>query len=320
MATDAAWAFVCRLFAGGTPVFRGGLSPHERAACARLGPALQPTTLDVGYVLCPYCQLQTGQIWADGQGGRVCQCPECGPVPVDADDLAALRLDESWLRSKLRLALDISSRDGIVAVGEGVWRLGEARRGPVLLARDLMRLWSEPALFDRVRVAGATTRVIAPRSRETRGAPFGPGIEWLSLEERFAFYGGGIAYCPSADAAALPVSTDPTAPVYGPFSADFRWVTLSDWSPGLIRCSAGQAAIFQALWSFKGQPMPADRIMDRAGLKSGKPNDLFKVKTRDKGKPEAEGPLFAYRTLVTTRQREGLYWMPCAAGQAPSST
>jgi hypothetical protein len=61
--------------------------------------------------------------------------------------------------------------------------------------------------------------------------------------------------------------------------------------------------------------MPAERIMGSAGLKSDKPNDIFKMKARDKGRPEAEGPLVAYRTLVTTRQREGLYAMPCAAGR-----
>ena len=315
MASHEAWSLACRLFAGGAPVFRHALSPREIVACATLGTAVKPTVVDQRFVLCPYCQLQTGQVCADGQGGRVCRCPECGPVPVNADDLVALVLDESWLRAKLRRALEIESRDGIDALGDGVWRLGEARRAPVLLARSLARLWGEPALFDRVRVPGATIRVIAPRARETRGAPFGPGIEWLSLEERFAFYGGGIAFIPSADAPDQCPAADPAAPVFGPFSADFRWVTLPDWPQGPIRCTAGQAAVFRALWSFKGEPMTGERIMRSAGLKSDKPNDVVKVKARDKGRPEAEGPLFAYRTLVTTRQREGLYWMPCAAGQ-----
>lgn len=62
--------------------------------------------------------------------------------------------------------------------------------------------------------------------------------------------------------------------------------------------------------------MTAERIMDRAGLDSDKLIDLFKVKARDKGKPEAEGPLAAYRALVVTQRRQGLYSMPCAA--APS--
>jgi len=306
---------VCRLFAGGTPVLRATLSPGEAAALSILGKAVKPTTVDHSSVLCPHCHQHRAQLWGDGQGGRVCRCPECGPLPVDAENMEAMGLDEDWLRQKLRRALDIESRDGIDDLGDGVWRLGDARRAPVLLARTLSRLWGEPALFDRVRVTGATIRVIAPRARETRGAPFGPGIDWLPLEERFAFYGGGIAFIPPAGAAEQCPATDPTAPVFGPFSGDFRWVTLPDWPHGPTRCTGAQAAVFRALWSFKGEPMTAERIMGSAGLKSDKPNDVFKIKARDKGRPEAEGPLFAYRTLVKTRRREGLYWMPCAEGR-----
>lgn len=43
-----------------------------------------------------------------------------------------------------------------------------------------------------------------------------------------------------------------------------------------------------------------------------KPNDIFKIKKENKGKPEYEGPLQAYRTLVKSTQRPGEYWMPCA--------
>jgi dipeptidyl aminopeptidase/acylaminoacyl peptidase len=95
--------------------------------------------------------------------------------------------------------------------------------------------------------------------------------------------------------------------VKGPFSADFRWVTLPDWPHGPIRLTEAQAAVFDALWSFKGKPVTAERVMQRAGWKSDKPIDVFKVKARDKGKPEAEGPLFAYRALVVVQGRQGLY-------------
>jgi hypothetical protein len=44
-----------------------------------------------------------------------------------------------------------------------------------------------------------------------------------------------------------------------------------------------------------------------------KPSDLFKIKPRDKGKPEAEAQHAAYAALVLTQQRAGLYFMPCAA-------
>lgn len=44
-----------------------------------------------------------------------------------------------------------------------------------------------------------------------------------------------------------------------------------------------------------------------------KPIDLFKIKSKDKGKPEHEARLAAYGALVVTQQRAGLYAMPCAA-------
>jgi len=318
VAAHDAWALVCRLFVVGTPVLRASLSPREVSVLPALGRALQPAALDQRFVLCPYCQQHRAQVWGDGHGGRTCHCPECGPVSVAADDVAALVLDEDWLRQKLRLALEIESRDGVADLGAGVWRLGDSRRSPVLLARDIVRLWREPPLLDRVRVAGGDIRVITPKPRETRGAPFGAGVEWLALEDRFDFYGGGISFIGAPGERSPVRAVDPTVPVHGPFSADFKFVTLPDWPDGPIRCREGQAAVFKSLWSFKGEPMTAERIMDRAGLDSDKLIDLFTVKAHAGAKPEAEGPLAAYRPLVVTQRRQGLYSMPCAAERSSS--
>lgn len=314
MAAHDAWALVCRLFAGGTPVLRTTLSPREATALTVLGKAVKPTVVDQSFVLCPHCQQHRAQVWGDGRGGRMCRCPECGPVAVEANDGAAVALDEEWLRQKLRLALDIESRDGIDDLGDGVWRLGDARRSPVLLARDLARVQQEPALLDRVRVAGGDIRVVTPRPRTTRGSPFGPGVEWLALEERFTFYGGGIALIGTSLPSTQPTVADPATPVNGPFSADFKWATLPDISSTPIRFTDGQAKVFEALWSFKGEATTAERIMQRAGLNSAKPSDLFKIKSKDKGKPEPAAQHAAYVALVVTQQRAGLYSMPCAAG------
>lgn len=319
MAAHDAWALVCRLFAGGTPVLRASLSPREIGALPALGRAVRPAALDQRFVLCPYCQQHRAQVWGGGRGGRTCHCPECGPVSVAADDVAALVLDDDWLSQKLRLALEIESRDGVDDLGAGVWRLGDSRRSPVLLAREIVRLWREPALLDRVRVAGGDIRVITPKPSETRGAPFGAGVEWLALEDRFAFFGGGIAFISAGGARGTAGVVAPTTPVHGPFSEDFRWVTLPDWPDGPIRCTDGQAAVFKSLWSFKGEPVTAERVMQRADLDSDKPIDVFKVKARDKGKPEAEGPLAAYRALVVTQKRQGLYSMPEAATPTTAS-
>ena len=104
MSAHEAWSLVCRLFAGGTPVFRGALSPAEIRACSSLGPAIKPTVVNRTFTLCPYCQLRNGQIFGDGQGGQISQCPDCGPIALAADDRAAVMLDEGWLRSKLRIS------------------------------------------------------------------------------------------------------------------------------------------------------------------------------------------------------------------------
>ncbi len=313
MATHDAWTLVCRLFACGTPVLHATLSPPEVGSLAALGKAVKPTVVDQSFVLCPHCQQHRAQVWGDGRGGRMCRCPDCGPVTVDAADGAAVALDEDWLRQKMRLALGIESRDGIDDLGDGVWRLGDARRCPALLARDLTRVLHEPALLERVRVAGGDIRVITPKPRMTRGAPFGAGVEWLALEERFTFYGGGITFIPSAPSV-TPTVADPATPVNGPFSADFKWATLPEIQSTPIQFTDGQAKVFKALWTFKGVETDGARIMQRAGQKSEKPNDLFKIKAKDKNKPVYEARLAAYHALVITQQREGLYAMPCAAG------
>lgn len=128
MAAHDAWALICRLFAGGTAVLRTTLPLSEVAALSVLGKAVKPTTVDQSFVLCPHCQQHRAQVWGDGRGGRMCRCPDCGPVTVEAADGAALALDEDWLRQKMRLSLGIESRDGIDDLGDGVWRLGDTRR------------------------------------------------------------------------------------------------------------------------------------------------------------------------------------------------
>ena len=313
MANHDAWALICRLFAGGTPVLHATLSTREASALSVLGKAVRPTVVDQSFVLCPHCQQHRAQVWGDGRGGRMCRCPDCGPVAVDAADGAAVVLDENWLRQKMRLALGIESRDGIDDLGDGVWRLGDARRSPVLLARNLARVLHEPALLDRVRVASGDIRVITPKPSITRGSPFGADVEWLVLEERFTFYGGGITLLSTPSPSVTPVVIDPATPVNGPFSADFKWATLADVQATPIQFTDGQSKVFGALWSFKGEATTAERIMQRAGLGSDKPIDVFKIKAKDKGKPEPAAQHAAYGALVVTQKRAGLYAMPCAA-------
>ncbi|MDR0528880.1 MAG: DUF262 domain-containing protein [Zoogloeaceae bacterium] len=107
-------------------VLRATLSPRETSVLSILGKVVKSTVMDQSFVLCPHCQQHRAQVWGDGRGGRMCRCPDCGPVAVGAADGAALVLDEDWLRQKMRLALGIESRGGFDDLGSGVWRLGDA--------------------------------------------------------------------------------------------------------------------------------------------------------------------------------------------------
>ena len=311
MTAHHAWSLVCRLFAEGTPVFRYALSPNELAACSLLGSAIKPATVNQQYALCPYCNLHRGQVVADGKGGRLCQCPACGPIQLEPQDMAAVTLNEDWLRQRLRMAMEINSRDGIDQVSPGVWRLGDARQGPVILARNLSDLVHAPATLDALRVNASRLRVITPKPIDQTAHPFAADIDWLPLQERFAFYGGGISFIAPQGQRPTETQREPAKPVYGPFAKDFRSVLLPEL--GHINLTEAQASVFGSLWSFKGEPMRAERIMERAGLQSDKPIDVFKVKSRDKGKAGADLPLMAYKKLVVTQQRQGLYALPCAA-------
>ena len=222
-------------------------------------------------------------------------------------------LNEDWLRKKLRLALEINSRDGIDQVGPGIWRLGDARQGPVILARSLSTLVRTPGILDGFRVKGASLRVITPKPIDQTAHPFAADIEWLPLQERFAFYGDGISFIAPQGNRPEETPREAVKPVYGPFADDFRTVLLPEH--GHINLTGAQASVFKSLWSFKGEPTRGERIMAKAGLESEKPIDVFKVKARDKGKPGADRPLLAYRELVVTQPRQGLYALPCASGQ-----
>jgi hypothetical protein len=217
MSLHNAWSLVCRLLAAGTPVLRVTMNPREIAVLPSLERAVKPATVDTRFVVCPACHQHQPRVWSDGDGGRFCQCPRCGPVAVTDNDVAALALDEAWLRQQLRVALGVDGCDGVDDLGDGVWRLGDARRSPVLLARSLIRLWREPAVLERVRVGGGDIRVIAPKPLQTCGAPFGPGVQWLALEDRFTWDGHDVGFIASAGPREAAPAAHPGEPVNGPF-------------------------------------------------------------------------------------------------------
>jgi hypothetical protein len=305
------WALVCRLFGNEEPAHESALSDVERGALASLGDvAVKPHKLDLRYLLCPYCQLQRGRV-VQAVSGLACQCPDCGAVPVDNVDRRAWLFDPDWLIRKLRGALNIPAQHVSVPITNRIWRLGTYQRRPVILARSLHLVLQRPSLLGRVRSTSIPWLITPKPLRDIDHDPLAGAATWLPLEERFTLYGGNVIFI----APGVPVEADIVdvmAAVHGPFSEDFRWVHLAG-EPDAIGVSVAQAAVFSSLWEFAGKEQDAHAVMSRTGFKSDKPTDLFKVKEKHKGDPKYEGPLRAYKALVTTNQRAGQYAMPCSA-------
>ena len=306
------WALACRLFGNEGPVLESTLSDVESSTLASLGEvrAVKPNKLDLRYVLCPYCQSHRGQV-VQTTNGLACQCPDCGPVQVDAVDRQAWTLDPEWLIRKLRAAMDIPAQQAVVPMTGRMWQIGAHQRRPVLLARSLDLVLLRPSLQGRARGKNIPWLITPKPLRDIEDDPLAGAATWLPLEERFKLYGGAISF--TAPGEVLNDTTeDDTQAVNGPFSADFRWVHLAGEDLPIV-LSPAQTAVFAALWQFGGAPQEANIVMSRAGLNSDKPSEIFKVKTENKGNPKYEGPHRAYGVLVKTTKNPGTYALPCAA-------
>lgn len=307
----AAWVLACSFFGRDGSTIESALSDAERDALALLVEikAVKPGKFDARYVLCPYCQLHRGSV-VQGSTGLLCNCPDCGPVAIDKPDTRAWVLDADWLIRKLRGALDIPAHQAPVSITNDIWRIGSHQRHPVIAGRNLEQVLLHPELQSRASVRSANpTWLITPKPlKDILDDP--GGAVWLPLEERFSLHGGNLHFIEPGETLASDDEGD-TA-VNGPFAADFRTVHIEGWSHGPIVLTDAQAAVFKALWHFKGMPQTAERIMGKAGYKSDKPADLFKIKSKNKGDSKYEGPHYAYQTLVESDQRAGTYLLSCA--------
>lgn len=260
-------------------------------------------------VRCPDCRIRGGKLVPLDGKRYACLCPVCGMTEVSKRDRLGVLLDPLWLARQLRQALQIPADDLLTVLSRGVWQLGMLRRQIVVLSKSIDWTWNERALLDRlVETTRESLRVIAPLGGWTSFPKTG-GVQWMPLEHSFGFFGQVVL--PMKPVSGLdgplvsPVDDELNADrVHGPFSANFRVVWLDD-EPVIL--SPAQAAVFQALWSFGGQPRRGEQIMARAGLKGVKPGDVFKVKTQNKGDPRYEQPRRAYESLVDVNRFAGTY-------------
>lgn len=316
-ARSLAWHLVCRLYAVGCPVKEASLSHNERIGLKRLqqDKVVESAPVRLDCVMCPYCQQLDGPVTLE-DGKMVCHCPDCGPVELDDEDKQAWQLKPDWLARKIRAALNLDSSQQ-TELGKGIFRLGLFDRHPVVIAPKLITLQTCPDLIERARVGRcAEPWFFTPRPlKGVDSQVLGRAAYWWSLEERFALFGGGLSFIPPG-AVIEELGSEPPGPTHGPFSADFRWVFLDDAPDDPVLLSDAQAAIFKALWYFRGEPQPGEVILNKAQSKSDRPGDLFKIKPQNKGDPRYERQKLAFDTLVMRKKdRESSYWMPCAAPQ-----
>lgn len=253
-------------------------------------------------IICPQCEANSVRVIQVGAG----LCRACGQVPLAAEDLQRLAPDHDWLHRRIAQALGLPGEPPRTILPGRLWRLGDLGRAGtrkrVLFGQQLTGTAVHRALLDAWPThVGETHAVIVTTSPPDR--IFLPGVPatLVPLPAAFRLRGGGLV----ADEAVwaglqIPVGLSATLRRHGPFSHDFREVTLpGEETP--IPLTPAQAAIMRVLWELDGALIDRKTLMRRAGVELDKPVDAF---ARNKY-PEANR---AYRALVRT-DRRGRYQM-----------
>ena len=312
-----AWTYASRLFVQTGTFLEATLSDTERQNLNVLGrlKAVTQVAADSSYALCPYCQMERGRVTRD-EDGLLCDCIDCGSVRLTESDLRTWSFNADWLTKQIRLALDIPAQQAATQITKDLWRLGYRDNHAVILARNVELIFRQPKDWARACAGGrGAPWLITPKPhREIDPSDYGQKIEWLPMEERFMLFGGALRFIVPGQF--ITQDEDVIDPVHGPFSKDFSWVHLENWEHGPIALTDAQAAVFRALWHFEGAPQLAERVMNKAGLGSTKPIDVFKVKSQNRLDPKYEGQLQAYKMLISAERRAGTYSMACAKRQA----
>jgi hypothetical protein len=288
---------------GRTAIAPALVSPIERERLDQLRQLGAMTLAPADVIFCPHCEIRTVRVLAVGSGF----CIDCGLVSLTARDTLRLAPDGDWLRRRMAQALGLAGEPAWVIVPGRVWKIGDVRsaaqRRRVLFGQQLTDIMVLKVLLTAWPThVGETQAVIVTTSPPDR--VFLPGVPatLVPLPAAFRLRGGGLV----ADEAVwagfgAPTGLSATLRRHGPFSHDFREVTLpGEETP--IQLTPAQAAIMRVLWKLEGAPIDRKALIRLAGVELTKPVDAF---ARNKH-PEANR---AYHMLVRS-DRRGRYWLP----------
>jgi hypothetical protein len=285
-----------------SPAERQHLDQLQQLGAMRLAPA------DV--IFCPHCEIRTVRVLAVGSGF----CIDCGLVSLTAKDTQRLAPDGDWLRRRIAQALGLAGQPAWVIVPGRVWRIGDIRTaaqrrrvlfgqqiGDLMVLRVLLAAWPTHV--------GETQAIIVTTSPPDRVLLPGVPATLVPLPAAFHLRGGGLVADEAVWAGAgAPGGLSATLRRHGPFSHDFREVTLpGEETP--IALTPSQAAIMRVLWELEGASIDRKALMRRAGVELDKPVDAF---ARNKY-PEANR---VYRILVSSEQ-SGNYFFSRSVLQLP---
>lgn len=273
------------------------VSPIERDRLDQLRQLGAMTLAPTDVIFCPHCEIRTVRVLAVGSGF----CIDCGLVSLTAKDTLRLAPDGEWLRRRMAQALGLAGEPAWVIVPGRVWKIGDIRTaaqrrrilfgqqiGDMMVLRVLLAAWPTHV--------GETPAVIVTTSPPDR--VFLPGVPatLVPLPAAFRLRGGGLVADEAVWAGAgAPAGLGATLRRHGPFSHDFREVTLpGEETP--IPLTPAQAAIMRVLWELEGGSIDRKTLMRRAGVELEKPVDAF---ARNKY-PEANR---VYGVLVSSERR-----------------
>lgn len=248
-------------------------------------------------IICPRCEANSVRVIQVGAG----LCRACGQVALVAEDLQRLAPDHDWLHRRIAQALGLVGEPPRTILPGRLWYQGDLGRAGarkrILFGQQLIGTAVQRALLDAWPThVGETQAVIVTTSPPDR--VFFPGVPatFVPLPAAFRLRGRGLvaddAVWAGVQAPATPSSIQRQ---YGPFSHDFREVTLQGAGTP-IALTPAQAALMRVLWEQEGVSIDRETLLRRAGVALEKPVDAF---ARNKY-PEANR---AYRALVRTDRR-----------------